>query len=110
MKRHKISDGMWIEDPCGEWMKWEDVDAETKRIAAINLRAGEIEQRQIRELKAEISRIEEIYEERIWQLKKIIAAPKSVMKCNCRYYSKGWDKNNSLPNSWICPAHGYKRR
>lgn len=51
----KLSECMMIEEPEGEWVRWEDVEG---------------------------------------------------LECNCAEKSSGWP----LPDHWICPAHGYKKR
>lgn len=71
-----------IEDPNGAWVKWEDH-------------------------KEEFFRFTEIYEKRIRELKAQIG-----QECNCEEKSKTIIKQwpSTLIESWVCPAHGYKRR
>lgn len=73
----------------GEWVKWKDS-------------------------KDELFRFSEIYEQRIRELKSKIG-----QECNCEEKAKAMQmgynceiRNNDavMINSWICPAHGYKRR
>ena len=91
----------------GEWVKHEDVEVEL----------------------SELSRVREIYEERIRELKEcndrafdngVEAArhsgigndPKTRVECNCiKYlYSDPRTDIQSTEIFWICPAHGYKKR
>ena len=88
MKRYKMVSGsdFWkTEDPEGEWVKWEDANAE-------------------------MAWTREIYQNQILELK-----VRKQPECTCGVEA---DAMGIMPDgsgafrksSWVCPAHGYKKR
>jgi len=88
------------ESPNGEWIRYENILA-VKRPDGEWVKYEDVE--------SELSRITEIYEKRIRELKDQIGPGIKMPECNCVFEGQrrsaldiyGW---------WICPAHGYKKR
>lgn len=108
MKRYRLGDTTalcdpedeMVEDPDGEWVKWEDAEKEIKTAYKSGYFTGQN------------SRIGSL-ELGTWNVCTCDNVPcscgnaiDSSPECNCEERSSGWP----LPESWICPAHGYKRR
>ena len=82
-----------IEDPNGEWVKYEDVGDEIDKVYDIGYRAGYINR----------------------PIADQFNPGSGTIKCNCEEeaYTAGFNQNGRSPirkDYWICPAHGYKKR
>ena len=84
-----------IEEPDGEWVKWEDVEERIREAYKEGYFTGQNNANFIdMTFSSNPSKIDNV-------------------KCNCEEKAKG--KQGEYPNMimeswWVCPAHGYKRR
>ena len=107
-----VVDNEMCENPKGEWVRYEDI----KHLRP-NLSLCEYTEEMLGDAQFQISRITEIYEKRIRELKDQIGNdPKTHLQpgiktpeCNCAERAASCT-HNPLHTWWVCPAHGYKKR
>jgi len=102
-----------IEHPLGFWIKWEDVKDQ------LGYGGGLVdENRKLRDAAYKAGYFEGQNSERIKRVLPTMSQA-TTLECNCKEelnaMKSGWKceiigDNVVLTNSWICPAHGYKKR
>ena len=123
MKRYKIVDAEFIrphpqpwdvedyiiEDPNGAWVRWEDVQKEMDELYKTAYFTGQNNAKLAEGFSKSICTCDMPFcscGAGIVQLKEGVKVEVQNLECNCEEMSQC----GNVIRTWVCPAHGYKRR